>query len=239
MVGWDFFKLAYTKFLGSTDQSTVLSMGGCLLLRSGIDHSSYNFFIVDNYISEIQRALFNESFDCNGLVCSFTDSRDYVQTWSPRLRLMGSPLLVTAQPHDIRNIEVDKSIVVKSAHDTSVLRDHVSIMEEVRGMRGYARLIQKIQEPLHIYVGYIDGKPAGTGSAIQIDNSIFILDVVTREMYKNTGVLSAIGQVSVENANASGISSYSAIVTSGYSQKVANAMGFKVEQVFDMWKVSK
>lgn len=236
MVGWDLFKSAYSSFLCNQNAKSAISAAGTLCLKSGINDPSFNFFIVDNLSNSFQKDVFLKTFDCNGFVASFQESRDFIKTWSPSLQFLGPSAIMSALPNNIINIDIDQNIDVKSARTESVVEDHISIVKEVRHVSGYEDLINKIKNNMHIYVAYINNVPVGTGSAIQVGKDIFILDTITRDKYQNSGVLSAIGQVSMQEAKVNGAEKISAMVTSAYSQKVAEHVGFKVEQVFDFWK---
>lgn len=233
MVGWDLFKKAYSVFLGAGENSSISSIAGTLSIRSGINNPSFNFFIVDNITNNLQKNIFMDNFQCDGFVASFTDSRSNIANWSDNLRFLGTGMLMTLASTNITPIEVDNSITIKSIKNGgSVVNDHCMIIELVKGVKNYKQIVEKNIDDLYIYVAYINNSPVGTVIGIKIKDSVFILNTATISEYQNKGVLSALSNASILETNAK---SYSGIVTSEYSQKVARSLGFKLEQPVDMW----
>ena len=62
-----------------------------------------------------------------------------------------------------------------------------------------------------------------------------ILDTMVEDAERNKGILSAIGEVSMSEVTASGVSDFVSVVSSSYSQKVAEKMGYKEMLILDLW----
>lgn len=228
-----FIKECYKKFLSSSVYGSYVEENSMSFIKSGSSSKDMNVCIIDK-ISNFnnQKQSFQENFNVNGFVLSIPSSRFMVQHVGDNLTHYGKVGIMRGKGFASNNIFNNIKRI-----DANNSNDFVQFISQQRDIERQILLgiVDSVGSDMHIYMAYENDEPIGAGYAIEHEKNIFILDTIVKDEKRNSGILSAIGEYSMSNATKSGISNFLSLVSSDYSQRVAEKMGYSEALILDFW----
>lgn len=232
-----FIKECYKKFLSSSKNGNFFEESNISFIKSGSSSRDMNVCIIDK-ISDFayQKELFKNNFNVNGFMLSLPSSKFIVQNISDQILYCGKVGLMVSNGlvSDYKNNNIEKINSDRFDDFINFISNERKIEKEI-----IEDMVEKNSNDMHIYLSYEDGSPIGAGYAIEHENNIFILDTIVKDEKRNAGILSAIGEISMNDATKNGISNFLSIVSSNYSQKVAEKMSYQEAMILDFWITRK
>lgn len=230
----DVISESYKNFLCCFDKSLYFEKYGMKIFNSGFESKDTNICFIEKISSfEKQKEAIDNKLPSAGLIFSPPSIKGFVGSMSNSFSYMGKVGVV--------QVESPKIQMGKNKFNTnrvgSEFTDIAKFINKERGIDEYFILssFEKNKESMRVYAAYIKSKIVGVGYAIQKDNAVFILDTIVTEEYRNSGVLTEIGEVSMAEAVNQGIKDFISIVSSQYSQRVAEKMGYEEKMILDLW----
>lgn len=225
----------FKKYLASTPSGSYIHDHNISFITSGSSGREMNYCIIYKISNlEYQKKLFKEHFDVNGVVLSFPASRMIVKNIGENLSYAGRVGVMVKQGY--RNNAVVNSFRVDRLNQQNK-DDFIDFVHSQRGTEPstLGSIVDACGDDLYVYMAYDEDEVIGMGSAIKDGRSVMIIDTIVKDESRNEGALTAIGMASMSDVSKRGNFDYIAIVSSEYSAKVAQKIGYEVVMTLDMW----
>lgn len=208
---------------------------GVSVVKSGRNHRDTNICFIEKIFDfNTQKSILNENFNVNGLVFSVPASRPMIRLMKDSMVYLGNVGIMESNKYSASHTNNNRILKM----DKTKIDDYVNFISKEKNLdkEFLTKIIESSFDSLWIYMAYDGFNVVGAGTAIENDGTIFITDTIVKKEYRNKGILYEIGEVSMNDAMRSGAKGVLSIVSSSFSQSVAEKMGYKELMVLDLWE---
>lgn len=243
MKSWEMLKKTIPMFFCLSKNSTQIEKEGVYLFKSGVNHSSCNFAIIENNDPVQQKNLIEKYFNCPGLIISNEESKKGLDSWTKNknFKYLGKfPLMSKEQ----KNIEIeykdDNNIKISRVSNQKTFKDFFLIFTKLRNLTQEESVkmfsTKMLDYNYFLYVAYYNERPAGILVSIKVDNQAIVLETGVFEEFRELGIFKMFTEKNLYDAINNKFYNYSALPTSKISYKVATEFGFKIEGSCHIWQ---
>jgi len=240
---WQAFKKSVPLYLCQSTESLYMQNKDITVAKSGVNHFSCNYIIIENSNSGDQKEIVRDSFECDGLIFSLEENRNSINSWSKDFgfKYLGRAAMVNKRQEPV---QVEKkyydNIRIERVLDTNLLKDYVNVFAETRNItihEASKMFSEKFFNPIYfMYVAYYLDDPAGTFMAIKTGEGGITADTDVKEKYRHSSLLKLLATQAQNDAVGNKEYDYSAIVTSEFAYSVVMKHGYTIEGYCDLWR---
>lgn len=214
------------------------------IMKTGIDHWSMNFCIINGDLEQADIDFIKNKFDVPGILLSAYQSDD--RLWSIESLKPGEefPFMKREEVPDFYKAPFYDDIEVLSVSEyPMIFSDFISMFCQIRSLDEETVMnkinIDKLKNNHHFFVAYMSDNPVGIFHAISDNEDAFIIESSVKENYRNTGVLNVMAKKAKEYALSRDLYNFYAIPTSEFSVKVMKEMGYYLIGTYHIWQNTK
>jgi hypothetical protein len=240
---WEIFKKTAPMYLCLSKNSEYIEKDNIYISKSGVNHFSCNFAIIENKDVVIQEDVIDKNFNCSGLIFSTEDSKESVDSWAGRLdfKYLGKfPLLNKQQKDHYKISENVNDIVIERVSNTKNFEDFFSVYtksKEITKEESVKMFSKKMfAENYFLYIAYYKEVPAGVFYMINTEDGLMIVDISVLKEFQELNILNSMSFKVLSDAVSNEIFNYSALATSPFSYKVAISHGYSIEGYTHAWQ---
>lgn len=245
MKTWEIFKKTAPLYLCLSKHSSFITNKNIYISKSGVNHFSCNFAIVENNNAVEQQQIIKKYFDCNGLIFCNESSKKFIDTWanSSNLEYLGKfPLMsINSNATNLKSGKnYNKDVIIKRVFDFKTLKDFFVVFTKIRNLKQEesARMFsKKIFNPNYfLYVAYYNNIPVGISMFINTEEGLMAIEVDVLEKFRKSNILRMFLEEVLSDAVENKIQNYFGLVTSPFVYKVGLDLGCKIEEGCHIWK---
>lgn len=140
MKTWEIFKKTAPLYLCLSKHSSFITNKNIYISKSGVNHFSCNFAIVENNNAVEQQQIIKKYFDCNGLIFCNESSKKFIDTWanSSNLEYLGKfPLMsINSNATNLKSGKnYNKDVIIKRVFDFKTLKDFFVVFTKIRNLK--------------------------------------------------------------------------------------------------------
>jgi len=240
---WKAFKDSVPLYLCQSKESLYLQNKNITIAKSGIDHFSCNYVVIENPNTEDQKEVVENNFTGDGLIFSLEENKKSIDSWAEDLgfKYVGRAALVNKRQEPVQTEKkYYDNIRIEKVSNISSLKDYINVFAETRGIttdEASKMLTEEFLNPIYfMYVAYYLDDPAGLFMAIRTGDGGITADVNVKERYRQSNLLKLLAEEAQNDAINHKAYDYSALVTSNFSYSVVIKHGYALEAYCDMWR---
>ena len=230
-------------YLCLSKNSEYIEQDNIYISKSGVNHFSCNFAIIESTDSIIQQKIINENFNCSGLIFSTEDNKGSIDHWASDegFQYIGKFPLLNQEQKD-KNIypnNVD-GITIERVYNTKQFEDFFKVFTKIRNLSEEESVkmfsTKMFEDNYFLYVAYYKEVPAGIFFMINTDEGMMVVFLDVLKEFRDLDILTTFAPLALHDAINKNILNYYAIATSPFSYKVASSYGTQVEGYVHLWQ---
>lgn len=243
MKSWEMFKKTTPMYLCLSKNSTFISNKDIHISKSGANHYSCNFAIIENSNPVEQQDIIKKHFDCDGLIFSTEKNKNSIDSWikSSNFKYLGKfPLMHKQHSNFSITTKENPNIVIKRVASAETFKDFFVVFTKIRKIsleESLKMFSKKIFDPEYfLYVAYYNNIPAGISVLIKVDNSLMAVDVDVLKEFRESNILKMFAEKALSEAEENKIYNYGGLPTSPFVYKLGLDLGYVVEGYCYIWQ---
>lgn len=244
MKGWEVLKKTAPMYLCLSKNSTFIDNKNIYISKSGVNHFSCNFAIVENFNPIEQQDIINKYFNCDGLMFSNEKSKSSIDTWAEsfNFKYLGKFPLMSKEQKDLKIIQNNyKNIKIKRVLDNNqIFKDFFLVFTKIRKLKEEEsiKMFSKkmFNSDYFLYVAYYNDVPAGISILIKTDEGLMATDVDVLEEFRESNILKMFSEKALSDAIENKIYNHFALPTSPFVYKLGLNLGYSIEEYCHIWK---
>lgn len=213
------------------------------IMKSGLNHYSCNFCFVGSELSSSDKDFIKDKLNTDAMIFSKHDINDDLLNFKKNYYLGKYPFMLRQEVPDFYKAPNYDDLEILSVEEyPMIIEDYIKIFGDARGIEKdvvkKSFNIERLKNNNHFFVAYLSDNPAGIFYAISHGEDAFVMEVFTKDQYKNSGLLTAMAKTAKEHALKKDVLNFYAIPTSEFSIKVMSDQGYKTIGFYHIWKSS-
>lgn len=245
MKSWEMLKKTTPMYLCLSKNSTFIDKKNVYISKSGVQHYSCNFAIIENLDPIEQQAIIKQHFSCDGIIFSTEKNKENIDLWANSLnfKYLGKFPLMSREGRQFainkKNYE-NKNVKIERVLNDITFKDFFLVFTKIRKLKSEESIkmfSKKIFDPNYfLYVAYYNNVPAGICVLIKANDGLMCVDVDVLKEFRELNILGMFSERGLSDGIQAKIYNYFALPTSQFVYKVGLEFGATVEGSCHLWQ---
>lgn len=243
MKSWEMFKKTTPMYLCLSKNSTFIDKRNIYISKSGVQHYSCNFAIIENLDPIEQQTIIKQHFNCDGIIFSTEKNKKNIDLWAnsfnfkylgkfPLMNREGKPFSINKKNYE--NVRIERVLSDITFKDFFLVFTKIRKLKSEESIKMFSK---KIFDPNYfLYVAYYNNVPAGISILIKANDGLMAVDVDVLKEFRESNILKMFSERALSDATQEKIYNYFGLPTSPFVYKLGLDLGYTVEGYCHLWQ---